>query len=254
MTIPRRYDAKFAVGSADGPRSTLWHVWRTKNEVYVVSSNMGAVEKLSFHSSGICRKAFVAERPKPDGMDDRAIHKWRRPAAPPEGAQSGTCVLEVIIPTNYLSTSFEETGGEPHFWIPPAPSGMSTLLEMYFTREKETVLRWLGEPTGRVVHVYTQLPTGEAFVVQSQKSTFGGENFWIPASHIHKNDFLMLEEDSNKTGRPLRMTMYSNPKDGDRLCAWEYGGYEALPGSVPGLEGLATFTRNTIAVSTEWKT
>jgi hypothetical protein len=215
---------------------------------------MGATEKLSFHSSGICRKAFVAEKPKPDGLEDRAVHKWRRPAAPPEGARSGTCVLDVTIPTDYLSTSFEETGGEPQFWIPAAPPGMSTVLEMYFTHEKEAVVRDLVEPAGQAVHVYTQLPNGEAFVVSSRNAAFKGENFRMPASHVHKKDFVVLDQDPNKTGRPLRIMIYANPKDGDRLFVWEYGGYEAVPGSIPGLDGVTAFTRNKIVVATDWKT
>jgi hypothetical protein len=214
---------------------------------------MGDVEKLSFHSSGICRKAFIAEKPKPGGLEDRAVHKWRRPEAPPEGVRRGTCVLEVTIPTDYLSTSFEDTAGEPQLWIAAAPPGMTTVLEMYFTREKEAVIRGLVEPVGQAVQVYTQLPNGEAFVVSSRSAAFKGENFRMPASHIHKNDFVVFDQDPNNTGRPVRVTLYANPKDGDRLIVWEYGAYEAVPGSIPGLDGVATFTRNKIVVGTDWK-
>jgi hypothetical protein len=249
--IPRRFDAKLIVGRPDGARSSLWHVWRTKNEVYVASSNFGRIEKLSFHSGGICRKAFTTERGVPNELSDRLVHKWRRAETPPRGFHSGSCVLEVGFPTNYLSTTLEQPDAQV-IWIPAAPNNMATVLEMFFTHEPEDVLRSLMKPFDRSIHVCTRLPNGETFMVASRIAAFNGENFRIPTSHHHSKDFIISDNDPNNTGRPIRVTIFTNPKDGDRMTVWEYGAYKAEPHSVEGLETYATFTRKQVYDTTGW--
>jgi hypothetical protein len=223
----------------------MWRIWRTKNEVYVAASEMGEIEKLSFHSGGICRKAFTSERGAPQGLSDRATHKWRRSETPPVGNNQGSCVLEVGIPTDYLSTALAPLD-KPAYWIQAAPAHMATVLEMFFTLESEYIVRTLTSRVNTLVHVYTQLPNGEAFVVTSRHATFSGESFVVPASHDQNLDYIVSNPDPDQTGRSARITIYANPKDGDRLTVWEYGAYRAAPNSIVGLDGFGTFRRTTV--------
>ncbi len=241
----RRYDARFVIGEPNGPRSCLWRIWRTNNEVYVAASNLGGIEKISFHSGGICRKAFTSERGTPSGIPDRATHKWRRLETPSAGSLKGICVLEIGVPTNYLSTSIEPLD-RPVTWIQPAPKNMAVILEMLFTLEPESIVREKMELANRPIHTYTKLPNGEAFVVTSRVAEFTGENFRVPPSHHEKHNIVFSSEDPENTGRPIRITIYTNPADGDRMIAWEYGGYRASNDSILDFQKFGTFNRSVV--------
>src|SRR5690242_17266871 len=100
--VPRRFDCRIAVGSPNGPRSYPWHIWRTKNDVYVAGLS-GESSKLSFHEGGFCHNALTKERCAQLGIPDRGAIVWLRPATPERGKR-GSCVAEIMVPTNYLST------------------------------------------------------------------------------------------------------------------------------------------------------
>jgi hypothetical protein len=248
MRIPRRYDARIVVGLPKGPYSSPWSIWRTNNEIYVASSKSGGIEKLSFHSGGACRKAFTSEHGTPPQLPTRAISEWRRSDLPARGMNGGSCVFEVGIPTDYLSSVLAPQD-KPIIWVEPAPSRMATVLSMFFTVEPEALMRTLISQSNRTVRVFTELPNSEAFVVTSHHATFAAENFIVPASHHENQDYVVSADDPNNTGRPARLTMFSNPKDGDALRAWEYGAYKAPKGAVKG-ERFGTFDRNSVLYRT----
>lgn len=43
------------------------------------------------------------------------------------------------------------------------------------------------------------------------------------------NDLLVLPRDPTNSGRPVRFTAYSNPKEGDFLEAWDFGAFAHRP-------------------------
>jgi hypothetical protein len=76
--MPSDLSIRVAVGNSTGPRSSVWRIWTNKNEVYAAHRTLAHIEKLSFHSSGICRRAFTNEQGTTTTMTDRVIDKWRR--------------------------------------------------------------------------------------------------------------------------------------------------------------------------------
>jgi hypothetical protein len=83
----REQVVRFAVGSADGPRSRTWRLWvpRGKSDVYVASRRLGNQIKVSLHEPGPARVALTREFVgksgfrAPEGMDSRLATEWERP-------------------------------------------------------------------------------------------------------------------------------------------------------------------------------
>jgi hypothetical protein len=148
------------IGIPGGARSKLWRVFSQRNDVYVNTLGVGGVEKLSFHESGICRKAFTREHATPETSSDRATSKWRRAPTPPAGANLASFVFEVGVPTDYLSTAIEPPSKEVT-WIAPAPPGLARGFIMYFTRESEETVR-AGIGNNGTLLSYTKLPMGDS--------------------------------------------------------------------------------------------
>ena len=237
-----RLNARIVIGRLDGPRSSVWRVWTSRDEVYVASANSGGIEKLSFHSSRICRKAFTSEHGAPAGVSDRATIKWKRDATPVAQSGKGTCVLEVGVPTDYLSMALEKPK-KAVTWVEPAPPGMATVLEMFFTRKPDTMVR---QVMGDRVVFCASLPNGETFVVSMTHARFEGEDFYVPASHHAAEHFVFVRDHDAGTGRPIRMTVFTSPKDGDRMTVWEYGGYRGPVSSELLARGIGTFNRSQV--------
>jgi hypothetical protein len=166
--------------------------------------------------------------------------KWTRDETPNAGSGKGACVFELAVPTDFLSAPVEHIK-KPVMWIDPAPSGMATVLEMFYTREGEQIVRSLmGED--RTVASAT-LPNGEVFVIARRAAMFPGEEFYMPASHHQNEDYIFVRDDLLRTGRPVRFTVYVHRKDDNRLTAWEYGGYCGVLTPELAARGLGTFSR-----------
>jgi hypothetical protein len=241
-----KLDARVVVGTAAGARSSVWRFFSTRNDVYMSTHNMAKFEKFSFHESGLCRHAFEKKYSATKGMLDRKITSWRRKQTPPAGSGQASCVFEICFPTDYLSTALG-TLKKPVIWLTVAPSHAATVLEMVFTRETEQDLQEVVLQGNRSLVFYAELPNGEGFAVLRGDASFGGENFLVPASHYENEDIVFSTADPSNTGRPLRMTLFNNPRENDRMTAWEYGGYRArrlLPGL--GLSSFGTFRRDKI--------
>lgn len=75
---------RFALGSADGPRSNIWTVFGSKNtdDVYVGARDTLPLAKLSLHESGRWRRALTSQEAArqnlPDGID-RVMNRWEVP-------------------------------------------------------------------------------------------------------------------------------------------------------------------------------
>jgi hypothetical protein len=120
---------------------------------------------------------------------------------------------------------------KPVTWVEPAPAGMATVLEMFFTRECEAELKAAVGSGPRKIIAYTYLPNGEAFCVTRRHATWKGDQLGMPASHHETRDFVFSSQDPQGTGLPLRLIMFKPPKDGDSIVGWEYGDDPAPAGT-----------------------
>lgn len=229
----KRFDIRLAVGSPTGPRSSVWAFWSRNSEVYAAYRSMGGIEKFSFHTPTLCRHAFTKEHGSPRGQSNRAMHIWHRGSTPPAGSNQVVRVLRVGISTDHLSTKLAETPPVGTHWINPAASGGSTVIDVFFTKDSETTLHEAlrSEPTSleHELLAYRQLPNGEAFALSTWHSERADKVFRVLAAPHDPRDLLILPLDPDDTGRPVRLTLFSNPKDGDLMNVWEMGGYWHSP-------------------------
>jgi hypothetical protein len=227
-----RFDFRLAIGSIGGPRSSVWHFWSRRSEVYATHGGMGGIEKFSFHTPNVCRRAFTKEYGTPAAMTNRASHEWLRDPTPPVGSQQVVRVLRIGFATDLLSTALKPPK-RTITWVKPAPLGGSTVLSLMFTKDSEAnlVQALEGEPSAlnHTLIVYKKLPNGEAFCITSWFSPEADKTLRVPASHGHKRDLIVYPKDPEATGRPVRLTTFSSPKDGELIDVWEFGGYWSAP-------------------------
>jgi hypothetical protein len=205
---------------------------------------MGGVQKLSFHTPLTCRDAFTDEYGCPATLSNRAMHEWQRAKTPPPGNGDIAWVAKIGFPTDYLSTALDPPAKKNVTWVPAAPAGMSTVVEFLFTRDTREGFRKFAVQGGRDVLAYVPLNTGEAFGMATFFFPKKEKDFRIPASHHEKRDLIISASDPKTTGRPVRLTLHKNPKDGDCLMGWEFGGYFD-DGSFQDAS-LATLSRTTV--------
>jgi hypothetical protein len=193
---------------------------------------MGGIEKFSFHTPNICRRAFTKEHGTPEMLNNRATSEWHRDPTPPVGSKRVVRVLRVGFATNLLSTALEPPK-RSITWIKAAPPGGSTVLDLMFTHDCEADLfeAIAHEPVdlGHTLVAYKQLPNGEAFCVTSWHSDQADKTLRMPASHGHKHDLIVHPNDPASTGRPVRLTLFSNPTDGELINVWDLGAYWHAP-------------------------
>lgn len=229
----KRFDLRVAVGEKGQPRSSIWAFWSSRSEVYAAHRSMGGIEKFSFHTPDLCRHAFTKESGLPRGHGNRLMQSWRRGSTPSEGTKQIVSVLRVGISTDHLSTALEDSPPKNTVWIPPAPVGGSTILDLGFTNEKEVAIRRaLESEQPSLAHkliAFHELPNGESFFVKTWHSERAQKVFRVLAAPHDPRDLLILPVDPQSTGRPVRFTLLSNPKDGDVMWAWEMGGYWHSP-------------------------
>ena len=217
-----KLDLRFAIVDSSGARSSVWRIWSHKDEVYAAKRSMAHIQKFSFHSSGICRDAFTAERGVPETLSDRAMTKWRRAVTPERGKANVSAVLRVAFPTDFLSSA-PDPESKPFKAITAAPSGMAVAVTIVFSHDPVAELRRTCNDLGINVLGAVAL-AGETAAVISQHINWETEDFWMPASHGRNHDLIFAKEDA--TGRPIRLFRLLQPKDGDCLFIEEIGGHK----------------------------
>ena len=220
-----KLDIRFAVGTPDGAQSAIWRAWSQKDDIYVGHRSQSGVEKISFHASGICRKAFTQEFGVPDGLNDRVTVRWRRATTFPRGEGKGSLVLTIAFPTDYLTTKEQAAISKPVLWIPAGAAGHVRCVDMFFTLESKITINKLFGKNGQSLHTYTELPSSEKFVISSYATEWRGNPVKVPASLHEEQDLIFHQKDPDNTGRPVRLTMFNCPNDGDSLFCQELGGY-----------------------------
>jgi hypothetical protein len=98
---------RLAVGTPIAMQSSVWRVWNDREELYAVTLESRMCYKLSLHSSGITRLAYLAERdihdPLINDSDPRVIYRWRQPNSFNDGWIRR---LDILIPAVPVSKCF----------------------------------------------------------------------------------------------------------------------------------------------------
>jgi hypothetical protein len=80
---------RFAVGSREDVRSSVWRLWARGNDLYLATRTFAGTAKISFHQSGINRFAPNSNTPRP------SLISWSRP---PEICPGWTVAFAILIP------------------------------------------------------------------------------------------------------------------------------------------------------------
>lgn len=122
---------RFGLGSAEGQYSTVWRVWVQGNEIYMTSRIVSRWMRLSLHSSGIWRWAFIEDSATAREMKrDRAQRKWLQPSQFIPGWVAGPSVMFPWAPVEGWGADPVETD-KPVSWLePPAKNEKVTVCLM----------------------------------------------------------------------------------------------------------------------------
>lgn len=224
MTKLKKVNLRLAVGSQEGPRSSVWRCYSNKSDVYLSHGALGGVEKISLHGSLICRRAFTAEEGPATGRSDRVSQRWRRAPALP-----GTMVYALVarFPSDYLSTSLQRPLKSVE-WLPPAPRRGATIVEFVFAGFDRTSMSKLATTAGRTIVSFTPLPNGESFVVSYCHEPWQGEPFTAPGLLGREGQYVVAPDDPTNSGRPTRITLFLEPTPAQPiLVVDEFGAFHA---------------------------
>lgn len=127
---------RFAVGTEDGNRSSIWKLSAgTDGSIYLASRMMGSHAKVSFHRTGACQWSrtdeWVRRNLDPSVKNaDRHIVKWNRPDPNPLEA---TLTFQLIVPASELREIVDEKKLDKVQWLPTPQSGEAMSVACYFT-------------------------------------------------------------------------------------------------------------------------
>ena len=124
-----RNKVRIAVGAANAPRSTVWELFSTRTEFYVLSRMMGRSCKISFHSSGHCQWATFNNRDSPSGLPAFArTWKIERPTS-----AEGVPVFRIIVPGSELHSIADEEDLNGVSFFPSPGYNQALYFEVYLT-------------------------------------------------------------------------------------------------------------------------
>lgn len=133
-----RTEARFAVGSRDGPRSTIWKAWIQGDEAYLASRMFGSDMKVSLHSTGRCQwsctDTWVMRQPSARNAD-RHVFRWT--IVQPNTDQA-VLVFRVEIPMSELRDQPPPKDKKKVFWVSGAPIEATVRFLTYLTRPSES--------------------------------------------------------------------------------------------------------------------
>ena len=140
---------RFAVGSKDGPRSTIWKCWVQGDEAYIAGRLFGTETKISLHSTGECQWSCTDQwvRRDPDRRNaDRHIAKWH--LTYPQG-HSAILAFRVAVPVIELRPEPVPPNQKKALWVGNAPVGSTVEFCFYFTRALDGPPSSVGNPALR---------------------------------------------------------------------------------------------------------
>jgi hypothetical protein len=230
--MPRDFKARIAIGNKHGTLSTIWVIATAKNEIYAVHRTSGTIEKISFHQSRICRRAFLGV---PEGMDDRVMDRWIRAETMPAGSRSVVRLLSVGFPSGHVAATPNPIKKSVLLLDSAAP-GRARGFELALTKEPRSTITALVEQGLANIHARVlathQILTGETLVLFSTETESKFDGLIVPSS-MHEVDDLVFPSAGPPADRtPLMfLTLYTLPKTGaDCLMALELAGFRVPKG------------------------
>jgi hypothetical protein len=225
-----RANFRFAVGHPSRGFSTVWTAFGNRDDYYIGSRSFMGSQKVSLHTSGICRVALtsrqydmLAEQGLPQPAD-RAATKWQRPRTPRTGAAH---VASIIFPTDYLRIMDEPKGTrkKPLFIFEPAPPGQAIEFGIFYSREDEAAMEERYRQIGQAI-VHTTLEGGEQVTVVARISSF--DQAWLPLpaqmNTTRGNIISRAVLDTSGDLPNLTATLWNESGDGGTLKLVEIGG------------------------------
>lgn len=131
-------EARFALGSRVGPRSTIWKAWVAGNEAYIASRMFGSDMKVSFHASGQCQWSATdtwVRRQASVRNAERHVHRWQ--VTYPTGNEA-LLLFRVEVPGTELRPLPAPTDHKKVWWVAGMPEGATVRFLFYMTRVLDT--------------------------------------------------------------------------------------------------------------------
>lgn len=217
-------DLRFMVRSADSRHSSHWRLWITKKgDLYIATSGMAGIAKVSFHQSGIARYANTTEFSASIGKERRPISRWLHPTVPKPGSGKFARLFGLSIPTDYLSKTEREVHPATVF-ISAAPPGQATFIEVGLTCESaDVIVNGLAGADAGGMLLHSPIRPGAFAFVRWVHAQWENQDLTSPSAHGLRGIRFNAVEVVNPH-RPLRITIQSMPNDGDALLCTELGG------------------------------
>jgi hypothetical protein len=129
-------EIRFAVGSREDLRSSVWRLWPSRNELYLAARTTSGLSKISFHSSGICRFAVVETSPRPP------LVTWRRPQKGDPGVSADiTTLFTIAVPAFTLKNRLRDrlpAPSKPMTFLAPPDEGTKIIIRILLAKSTLT--------------------------------------------------------------------------------------------------------------------
>jgi hypothetical protein len=130
-------EARFALGSRKGPRSTIWKAWVHGDDAYIASRMFGSDMKVSLHASGDCQwsatDTWVRRQPNVRNAE-RHVTRWHisHPAN-----DEALLAFKVEIPTSELRVLPEPRDKKKVWWVGNTSPESTARFLFYLTRTND---------------------------------------------------------------------------------------------------------------------
>lgn len=211
---------RFAVGDlSDGYLSSeIWTIWQSKSDLYLSSSNVKGLTKISLHQSNICRYAITdnlaSHNPKSQSRD-RVIVRWER-KTPPDFGHSHIFSMFILSILGWApKTSITD---KPLVILPKAIQGYSVEVACYASLSNP--LEWNGSrfPSKNIMGVF-ELENGQFIAFRRRVIDFPTQDAQMTINrHLGATpDFMFVGEENPENTPPFGR--YST------FLAESYGGF-----------------------------
>lgn len=188
-----------------------WNVWAYNDEVYAAGSNMGGVEKYSFHSSTDCLRMFTEEHKRRASMKYRLIQKWNRAATVPAGTLGAVALVSWIIPEACLSPHLPKPKKNPT-WIAPPDAGHAVTIQLLQTRETAGDLEAMLHASHSLIWT-AALPNGETLAIRTFQHPWEGNDVVVPANMAAQRDLILPRIYADEPPRSVAFSLFLQPEE-----------------------------------------
>ena len=211
---------RFAVINDAGKRAATWKCWSPsgvgKHDVYLACRELGGFLKASLHQSNqwhIAYRSGFLEANLPDPVIDppnRFIDKWQRPK---EIAPGITLAFRIVTPFSAATTPITKPESQKIKWIPNAPIGKATEIDVLITKSNTVISSWPGKRSmGTKLVGSMPLESGETVWIV----------YWyVPLPQTAKLSgtptFFKGKSRLDLSGNNLRILLFGQEPDGSRV-------------------------------------